>query len=295
MNLIEAFNAFDSWTRLNTLSANQRSLYIAIMQLWNAAGRPEYSSIPEQKLTELSGLSKKTFYNIRNQLEEFGLIIVVKSKKKSLAPQYKLLDVSVKNSDDFTPELTLNEKMSVKNDSNFTPHLTPNLTPDVTLISTPNLTPYTEKSREEENREESSSRSIDSKFSELTEFYQENFGVASPLIFDDLKYAYDDYGYELTLEAMKRAVRQQKSFKTALGILNYWERNGIKTLADAEAESKVFRRRKEQKVSEKKVPPKAGRGLPEWSDEAKLIRAGIDTTGMSQNEMYNLVREKGLA
>ncbi len=148
------------------------------------------------------------------------------------------------------------------------------------------------KSKVNKNKENGSS--VDSKFSELTEFYQANFGMVSPLIFDDLTHAYNDYGYDLTLEAMKRAVRQQDSFRTALNILKYWERNGIKTLADAEAESKAFKRRKEQKVPEKKVPPKAGRGLPEWSDEAKLIRAGIDTTGMSQNDMYNLVREKGL-
>ena len=144
------------------------------------------------------------------------------------------------------------------------------------------------------NKTKKNIRSVDSKFDELTEFYQANFGMMSPLIFDDLTHAYDDYGYDLTLEAMKRAVRQQDSFRTALNILKYWERNGIKTLADAEAESKAFKRRKEQKVSEKKAPPKAGRGLPEWSDEAKLIRAGVDTTGMSQNDMYNLVREKGL-
>lgn len=122
------------------------------------------------------------------------------------------------------------------------------------------------KETKEKESKENSRRSVDSKFSELTEFYQANFGMVSPLIFDDLTHAYDDYGYDLTLEAMKRAVRQQDSFRTALNILKYWERNGIKTLADAEAESKAFKRRKEQKVPEKKAPPKAGRGLPEWSD-----------------------------
>lgn len=293
MNLIEAFIAFDSWTRLNTLSANQRSLYIAIMQLWNAAGRPEYSTIPEQKLTELSGLSKKTFYNVRDQLEEFGLISVVKSKNKNVAPKYILKDISVKSDDDFTPEVTLKENRSVKNDSNFTPHVTPELTLDVTPISTPKLALYTEKRIEEERREESR-RSSNSNLSKLIEFYENNFGIMPPLILDDLNYAYDNYGYELTLEAMKRAVRQQKNFRTALNILDYWSRNGVKTLADAEVESKAFNQRKKQAVTENKVSPKAGRNVPEWSDEAKLIKAGVDTTGMTQNEMYRLAGEMGL-
>lgn len=293
MNLIEAFIAFDSWTRLNTLSANQRSLYIAIMQLWNAAGRPEYSTIPEQKLTELSGLSKKTFYNVRDQLEEFGLISVVKSKNKNVAPKYVLKDISVKNDDDFTPEVTLKENRSVKNDSNFTPHVTPELTLDVTPISTPKLALYTEKRIEEERREESR-RSSNSNLSQLIEFYENNFGIMPPLILDDLNYAYDNYGYELTLEAMKRAVRQQKNFRTALNILDCWSHNGVKTLADAEAESKAFKQRKKQVVTEKPASPKAGKNIPEWSDEAKLIKAGVDTTGMTQNEMYRLAGEMGL-
>ena len=33
---------------------------------------------------------------------------------------------------------------------------------------------------------------------------------------------------------------------------------------------------------------------PEWTDEGRLIKAGVDTTGMTQNEMYKLVGEMGL-
>ncbi|MEQ7260110.1 DnaD domain protein [Lactococcus garvieae] len=113
-------------------------------------------------------------------------------------------------------------------------------------------------------------------------------------MYDDLKYSVLDYGFNLTLEAMKRAVRQSKTFKSALNILSYWDKNGIKTLEDAMAESAAFERKKYKSMNTKSQPI-AGKKVPEWSDEAKLIKAGIDTTGMSQNEMYHLVREKGLA
>jgi hypothetical protein len=33
---------------------------------------------------------------------------------------------------------------------------------------------------------------------------------------------------------------------------------------------------------------------PEWTDEGRLIKAGVDTTGMTQNEMYKLAGEMGL-
>lgn len=144
------------------------------------------------------------------------------------------------------------------------------------------------------NKSKENSSSGYSNFEKLRKFYEENFGTLSGLIYDDLKYSLSDYGFELTLEAMKRAVRQNKPFSTAMNILSFWDKKGIKTLNDAMAESVAFERTK-SKATDINSQPKAGKKLPEWSDEAKLIKAGIDTTGMSQNEMYHLVREKGLA
>lgn len=116
----------------------------------------------------------------------------------------------------------------------------------------------------------------------------------SSYIAEELKSLCEDYGFDLTLEAMKRAITSQKTFRYSKGILKNWDKNGIKTLDDAMAETAAFERTK-SKATDINSQPKAGKKLPEWSDEAKLIKAGIDTTGMSQNEMYHLVREKGLA
>lgn len=44
----------------------------------------------------------------------------------------------------------------------------------------------------------------------------------------------------------------------------------------------------------KKKFSKSTKGLPGWGDEYKLIKAGVDTTGMTQNEMYKLAGEMGL-
>lgn len=143
------------------------------------------------------------------------------------------------------------------------------------------------------NKSKGNSSSGYSNFEKLRKFYEENFGTLSGLIYDDLKYSLSDYGFELTLEAMKRAVRQNKPFSTAMNILSFWDKKGIKTLNDAMAESVAFERKKSKPVNIKSQPS-AGKKAPDWTDEAKLIRAGIDTTGMSQNEMYYLAREKGL-
>ena len=241
MNLIEAFNAFDSWTRLNTLSANQRSLYIAILQLWNAAGRPEYSSIPEQKLTELSGLSKKTFYNVRNQLEEFGLIGVVKSKSKNIAPKYTLNDISVKN------------------DDNFTPISTPNITPILTPKVTPNLAPYTEKRIEEESKEENDVVNDDSVFFDAL---QKNLGRGVTYPESQLARVWrKDTSDEMIIKAVSIAVINRKTnFKYIDTIIKNWLNSGITTLPELQ-EHEEKREKSRQNSGTKPVKP-----APNWSN-----------------------------
>ncbi|WP_162551444.1 DnaD domain protein [Lactococcus lactis] len=241
MNLIEAFNAFDSWTRLNTLSANQRSLYIAILQLWNAAGRPEYSSIPEQKLTELSGLSKKTFYNVRNQLEEFGLIGVVKSKSKNIAPKYTLKDISVKN------------------DDNFTPISTPNVTPILTPKVTPNLAPYTEKRIEEESREEDDIVKDDSVFFDAL---QKNLGRGITYPESQLARVWrEDLSDVMIIKAVSIAVLSRvTNFNYIDSIIKNWIKAGITTLSELQAHEEK-RERSKQNTSTKPV-----KSAPDWSN-----------------------------
>ena len=155
-------------------------------------------------------------------------------------------------------------------------------------------TPELELEKELKIDIESEVASSNSQLQKLSNFYQENFGAMSSYISEELKSLREDYGFDLTLEAMKRAITSQKTFRYSKGILKNWDKNGIKTLDDAMAESTAFERAK-SKVTDINSQSKAGKKLPEWSDEAKLIKAGVDTTGMSQNEMYHLVREKGLS
>lgn len=273
MNLIEAFNAFDSWTRLNTLSANQRSLYIAILQLWNAAGRPEYSSIPEQKLTELSGLSKKTFYNVRNQLEEFGLIGVVKSKSKNIAPKYTLKDISVKN------------------DDNFTPISTPNITPILTPKVTPNLAPYTEKRIEEESREEDDVVNDDSVFFDAL---QKNLGRGVTYPESQLARVWrKDTSDEMIIKAVSIAVINRKTnFKYIDTIIKNWLNSGITTLTELQ-EHEEKREKSRQTVGTKPVKPAPNWSNPSYKNKTsaedlkkleELRQESLNKLGTNQNE-----------
>lgn len=144
--------------------------------------------------------------------------------------------------------------------------------------------------------EASTATSTNSDFQNLIELYQANFGIVKPILYDDLKADLEDYGLELIIEAVKRAVKRQREYGYAQGILKSWNRSGIKTLEQAKAEEVSFQNKSQnnQNKFQQQKPTKSTKGLPEWGDEYKLIKAGIDTTGMKQNEMYKLAGEMGL-
>ncbi|WP_258553361.1 DnaD domain-containing protein [Lactococcus cremoris] len=146
-----------------------------------------------------------------------------------------------------------------------------------------------------ESYSESPNESLNEKtdFQYLIELYQENFGIVKPILYDDLKADLEDYGLELIIEAVKRAVKRQREYGYAQGILKSWNNKGIKTLEQAKAEEVSFQNKSQnnQKGFQQQKPVKKA---PEWTDEGRLIKAGVDTTGMTQNEMYKLVGEIGL-
>ncbi|MFP7371717.1 phage replisome organizer N-terminal domain-containing protein [Lactococcus lactis] len=141
--------------------------------------------------------------------------------------------------------------------------------------------------------EASTATSTNSDFQYLIELYQANFGIVKPILYDDLKADLEDYGLELIIEAVKRAVKRQREYGYAQGILKSWNRSGIKTLEQAKAEEVSFQN-KSQNNQNKFQQQKPVKKAPEWTDEGRLIKAGVDTTGMTQNEMYKLVGEMGL-
>lgn len=145
----------------------------------------------------------------------------------------------------------------------------------------------------EKEVEASNATSTKSDFQNLIELYQNNFGIVKPILYDDLKADLKDYGLELIIEAVKRAVKRQREYAYAQGILKSWNRSGIKTLEQAKAEEVSFQN-KSQNNQNKFQQQKPVKKAPEWTDEGRLIKAGVDTTGMTQNEMYKLVGEMGL-
>ena len=114
-----------------------------------------------------------------------------------------------------------------------------------------------------ESPNESSNEKTD--FQNLIELYQANFGIVKPILYDDLKADLKDYGLELIIEAVKRAVKRQREYAYAQGILKSWNRSGIKTLEQAKAEEVSFQN-KSQNNQNKFQQQKPVKKAPNWSN-----------------------------
>ncbi|GAB4074306.1 hypothetical protein GCM10028778_18090 [Barrientosiimonas marina] len=105
-----------------------------------------------------------------------------------------------------------------------------------------------------------------------TDFYQQHFGIATPYIAQDIERWISDMGDPLVLDAMRRALEQNKlSWGYVKGILKSWQTKGIRTVEEATADDHQFRNRHSQ-LSSSHRPGKA-EVIPEWFQERKQKQA----------------------
>lgn len=98
-----------------------------------------------------------------------------------------------------------------------------------TLLSTNNLL-----STNKQNTNKQSSSSIFS-------FYENNFGILNSFIAESISQWVNDTNEELVQAAMERALKQQKKWNYAEGILKQWVNKNIRTLADVNASEIEFK------------------------------------------------------
>lgn len=75
-------------------------------------------------------------------------------------------------------------------------------------------------------------------------FYENNFGILNPFVADSITQWVNDTSEELVQAAMERALKQQKKWNYAEGILKQWANKNIKTLNDVEALEADYQRNK---------------------------------------------------
>ena len=95
---------------------------------------------------------------------------------------------------------------------------------------------------------EQEKESMQLSLSDVINFYQNNFGVMSPIILDDLTHWSNDLNPELVVEAMSKAAFNQKPYSYAKGIMNNWFKLNIKSLDQVEQQELQFELNKQQKT-----------------------------------------------
>ncbi|MBF7127259.1 DUF4373 domain-containing protein [Pediococcus pentosaceus] len=92
------------------------------------------------------------------------------------------------------------------------------------------------------NNRDSSLNETKKPHQQLFDFYTENFPSTSTFVIQSIEYDANDYGDELVLYAMQKAVLKNVSnYKYVQGILNGWDKDGIKTVAQAKQQETQFK------------------------------------------------------
>ena len=100
-----------------------------------------------------------------------------------------------------------------------------------------------------ENENENVSDSCVDGLQEIIEFYNNNIGPITPFGLEILSDYAKEMQKELIILAMKKAVEADiRTIQYIKGILNNWNKKGIKTVADAEKEDKQFKQSSKKQI-----------------------------------------------
>lgn len=80
--------------------------------------------------------------------------------------------------------------------------------------------------------------------SSIFSFYENNFGVLNSFLAENISQWVKDTSEELVQAAMERALKQQKKWNYAEGILKQWVNNNVKNLKDVDALETEYQRNK---------------------------------------------------
>jgi DnaD/phage-associated family protein len=120
-----------------------------------------------------------------------------------------------------------------------------------------------EKEKEQEEEKEQQQQQEEQSSLSVADFYQKNFGVINPFIGECIVQWVQDLNEELVIEAMKRALAQQKKWKYAEGILKNWANRNIKSLNDVQALDLEFTKSRDKPRGFSKRTEM----IPDWFEE----------------------------
>lgn len=228
------------------------------------------------------GIGEKRFYKHRKLLEEKGYLKIerVRQDRGFSKNIYTISSVVSSQNDSIRNDSVSGQNDHLRNDHLQNDHLqndgTNNNNINNNSINNNNINNNNHDEEKSENSKFQKSKPENKKdevqetkaqtTKEVHRFYQENFGIESQYIAQELEYLVEDLNVELVLEAMKRAIEYGKEFGYAKRIMKNWENKGIDTMDKVQQADVEFERKTQQKFNNKSKVRKV-ESLPDWFDQ----------------------------
>ena len=302
MNYLKQVLALNQLQLRDPLSKGQYMLFQALLNVNNDCGWIEWFEVASIRLELFSQMSREGVQKARKELIERGLIEFKSNGTRAGSYRLKKLyedstQVSTKDSTQNSTQdnteiepLSTNlptqlEKNTQTSTQGSTQSSTQGSTQSSTQGSTQDSTPLNKQNKTKLNKsklnscssytemsDKNSSDNDDNKTTEnVFEFYQKNFGILSSFIQEDILYWIRDIGDALVLEALKRALEQNKEYGYAKKIMQSWVRKGIDSLEKVEAERVQFIRANEKRVNNYQRTGRVA-NVPDWASNPNEIK-----------------------
>ena len=290
MNYLKQVLALNQLQLRDPLSKGQYMLFHALLNVNNDCGWIEWFEVASIRLELFTQMSREGVQKARRELVERGLIEFKSNGTRAGSYRLKKLyedstqvstQVSTQDSTQIstqknteieplsTPLPTQLEKNTQMSTQDSTQSGTQGSTQDSTPLNKLNKTKlnkskvnscsnYTEMSTEN-SADKDNNKTTENVF----EFYQKNFGILSSFVQEDILYWIRDIGDGLVLEALKRALEQNKEYGYAKKIMQSWVRKGIDSLEKAEAERVQFIRANEKRGNSYQRTGRVA-NVPDW-------------------------------
>ena len=106
MNYLDLINRFWAMNRIESFSASEVYVYFFLLNEFNARSWQNPIDIPNKLITVSIGISEKALIEIRNRLQQKGLITFESGNKKAKSPSYYLPEVSKKVSNEVSKKVS---------------------------------------------------------------------------------------------------------------------------------------------------------------------------------------------
>jgi DnaD/phage-associated family protein len=210
MNYIKELNAFRDWLLVNNLTSSAILLWHTLMTLNNASGWKKQFNAPTPVVQQLTGMSKQSIANARQQLLEHKLIRY-EPGKKGTAPIYEMISF-IDESTTQNVDQPIDKKST--NSSLFDSSIDQKVDQTLTI----------HKQKQKENINAAAA-------ADPFRFYEKNFGNLNPFVKESITDWCEKIGEELVVAGMQLALKKGgRTFKYVERILEEWHLAKIETL-----------------------------------------------------------------